>query len=158
MTFREALAVGEELLKKDGIHLARRLSGGGASNMGYALHVPKGESEDLTITSGTQGLSRHDLVVAEFKRGSSTTADKLDFKVVTGTASAAPADPALVTGDLISSGSVNQVPLFRVIISGTTLSSIEQVAPTLGGAQRNLFVCADEPAVAYEGDIWFVTG
>lgn len=134
-----------------------RLSGGGASNMGYALHVPKGESEDLTVTSGTQGLSRHDLVVAEFKRGSSTTADQLVFKVVTGTAAATPADPALTESDLLSAGSVNQVALFRIVISGTTLSSIEQVAPTLSGAQRNLFVGINEPAAAYEGDIWFVT-
>ncbi len=134
-----------------------RLSGGGASNMGHVLYVPKGESEDLTVASGTQGLKRHDLVVAQFTRGSSTVADKLVFTLVSGTAAASPADPAITKSDLISAGSVNQVALFRIVINGTTLSSIEQIAPTLSGAQRRFYVGASEPASAFEGDIWFVT-
>ncbi len=136
---------------------AVRLSGGGASNMGYVLYVPKGESETLTVKSGTQGVSRHDLVVAQFTRGSSTAADKLIFTVVSGTSSASPADPSLRKSDLLSAGDVNQTALFRIRINGTTLSSIEQVAPTLPGAGgRMLYVGSSRPASASEGDIWFV--
>ncbi len=137
---------------------AVRLSGGGASNRGYVLYIPNGESEDLTVVSGTQGLSRHDLVVAQFTRGSSDVADELIFTVVTGSASSEPSDPTLVTSDLLSAGDINQVALFRIIINGTTLTSIEQVSSSSSSeAGRTLYVGADTPSSAVEGDLWFVT-
>ncbi len=135
-----------------------RLAGGGASNRGYVLYVPNGESEELAIVSGTQGLSRHDIVAAQFTRGSAEVADELVFTVITGDAGTSPADPALVTGDLLTAGDVNQVALFRIVIKGTTLTSVEQIAETLGGGTgRKLFVGSEEPANAAEGDLWFVT-
>ncbi len=137
---------------------AVRLSGGGASNKGYILHIPKGESENLTVISGTQGLSRHDIVAAQFTRGSSSTADKLIFTVVTGSASTAPTDPQMTESDLLSAGDVNQVALFRLIINGTTLTSVEQIAPSLPSSSgRTLYVGTEEPQEANEGDLWFVT-
>lgn len=137
---------------------AVRLSGGGASNKGYILYVPNGESEDLTVTSGAQGLMRHDLVAAQFTRGSASAADELVFTVITGSASTSPADPALITSDLLSSGDVNQVALFRLIINGTSLTGIERVAASLPSALgRTLYVGSEEPTNAVEGDLWFVT-
>lgn len=137
---------------------AVRLKGGGASNKGYVLYVPNGESEDLTVMSGTQGLSRHDLVVAQFKRGSSDIADELIFTVVTGTAGSVPVDPALRSGDLLSSGDVNQVALFRIVINGTAITAIEKIAPSPCSENgRNIYVGTEEPAEASEGDLWFVT-
>ncbi len=135
-----------------------RLSGGGASNMGYVLYVPKGESEDLTVNSGAQGVKRYDLVAAQFTRGSATAADKLVFTVITGTAGTSPSDPALVTSDLLSAGDINQVPLFRITINGTTLTAIDQIADSLPSTVgRMLYVGSSEPETASEGDIWFVT-
>lgn len=137
---------------------AVRLSGRGASNRGYVLYVPNGESEDLTVVSGTQGVSRHDLVVAQFTRGTSEVADSLVFTVVTGTAGSNPTDPELVTSDLLSAGDVNQVALFRVIVNGTALTGVEQVGASLcTDTGRALYVGATEPQSAAEGDLWFVT-
>lgn len=135
-----------------------RLSGGGASNKGYILYVPAGETEDLTVTGGSQGVSRHDIVVSQFTRGSASAADELIFTVVAGTAGASPADPVLTESDLLSAGDVNQTALFRLVINGTTLERIEQIAPSLPAAMgRTLYVGADEPASPAEGDLWFVT-
>lgn len=135
-----------------------RLAGGGASNKGYVLYVPAGESEDLTVVSGTQGLSRHDLVVAQFTRGSASAADELIFTVITGTAAAVPEDPALIESELLSAGDVNQIPLFRIVINGTSLASVERISEPMGiGRERALYVGASEPQGAVEGDLWFVT-
>lgn len=137
---------------------AVRLTGGGASNRGYVLYIPNGESEDLTVVSGTQGLSRHDLVVAQFTRGTSDTADELIFTIVTGSASSEPADPTLVTSDLLSAGDINQVALFRIIINGTALTSVETVGSALcSDTGRTLYVGTEAPTTAAEGDLWFVT-
>jgi len=117
-----------------------------------------GETEDLTVVSGTQGVSRHDILAAQFTRGSSSVSDELMFTIVTGTANTTPADPALSESDLLSAGDVNQVALFRLVINGTTLERVEQVAPSLPSALgRTLYVGSDEPVSPAEGDLWFVT-
>ena len=106
-----------------------RLSGGGgAINKGYVLYVPNGSSHSLTVSTGTQSLKRHDLVVAEFIRGGGSTADIHRFRIITGTASSNPTDPALTTSNLLSTGSTNQIALFRLKLNGLTLESAEPVA------------------------------
>lgn len=135
-----------------------RLSGGGASNQGYIIRIPVGESEDLTITSGGAGTKRYDLIVAEFIKGGGDVADTHLFKVVTGTASTSPSDPALITSAINNTGDINQVALFRVVLDGTTISTIEQLAVNASQKQgRTITTGATEPTNPSKGDIWFVT-
>ena len=107
-----------------------RLAGGGVSNGGYILYIPKNESHELAVAAGTQSLRRHDLVVAEFRKGGGAEADSHVFKVIKGTASADPSDPALTQSDLLTAGSVRQLALFRLVIDGVSLSAVERVAPS----------------------------
>lgn len=108
---------------------AVRLAGGGVSNGGYILYIPKNESHDLLVASGTQSLRRHDLVVAEFRKGGGAEADSHVFKIIKGTASANPSDPTLTVSDLLTAGNIRQIALFRIIVDGTAISTIERVAP-----------------------------
>lgn len=112
-----------------------RLSGGGVSNRGYVMYIPSGTSHDLTVEAGTQSLRRHDLVVAQFTKGGGDTADAHIFRIVKGTASVAPSDPSLLTSYLIESGNVNQIALFRIIINGLAIESVELVAPSLAAGE-----------------------
>jgi len=109
-----------------------RLSGGGAANHGYILRVAAGNTHDLTISSGAQGVSRHDLVVARFTRGGSSMADIHEFAVVEGAAAVNPVDPELTESDLLVYGDVNEVALFRVVISELVIASVEPLGRDLG--------------------------
>ena len=133
------------------------LSGGGVSNQGYVLRIPGGETHDLTILSGSAGVQRHDLVVAEFTKGGGDTADTHTFKVITGTASTTPSDPDITTASILNTGDVNQLALFRVILDGIEISAIEQVAPNTAGGGRTITTGSTEPTNPSAGDIWFVT-
>lgn len=138
-----------------------RLSGGGASNRGYVLWIPDGDTLDLTITTGTQSLDRYDLVVAEFKKGGGDMPDELSFKVVVGTASVTPSDPQLVTSSMLQTGDVNQIAIFRIKLDGINIESIERVAPYASGSasfgnitssgtlgdQADMVVCTKENGV-----------
>lgn len=115
-----------------------RLSGGGAANRGYILRVPAGNSHDLTISSGAQGLSRHDIVVARFTRGGSDTADVHEFAVVEGAAAVSPVDPQLSESDLMVYGDVNEVALFRVVVSELVIASVEPLGRNLGNSGLSL--------------------
>lgn len=140
-----------------------RLSGGGASNKGYILRVPEGEHADLTVTGGSQGLCRHDIVAARFTRGTALTADTHEFVVIKGTAAVSPTDPETTASDLTAAGDVLELPLFRVKLNGTALEEIETVAPVLPSfasasqQERRFFTGAVSPEDAADGDVWFVT-
>lgn len=132
-----------------------RLSGGGAANRGYILRISPGSTHDLTIASGAQGVSRHDIVVARFTRGGGEVADTHEFAVVTGTPSLSPADPELTTGDLLVYGDVNEVPLFRVSVSELVITSVEPLGRDLGNS--GLALAAEQLSsartIALTGDV-----
>ncbi len=115
-----------------------RLSGGGAANHGYILRIPAGCTHDLTISSGAPGVSRHDLVVARFTRGGGETADLHEFAVVEGAPAVDPADPELTASELLVYGDVNEVALFRVVISELVIASVEPIGRDLGNSGLSL--------------------
>lgn len=130
-----------------------RLSGGGVSNRGYILYVPAGDTCDLTIATGTQGMSRHDIIASRFVRGGGTVADTHEFVAVQGEASSAPSDPTLTHSTLVSSGDVNEVALFRVIITGTAITAIERLE--VAKSEPRITVSETAPESPREGDLWF---
>lgn len=109
-----------------------RLSGGGVVNKGYVMYVPAGCTHELSISNGSQGESRHDLIVSRFTRGGGNAADSNVFAVVSGTPASLPSDPSLTTSGLAAAGDVNETALFRVVIDGLSITSVEQVAQDVG--------------------------
>ena len=132
-----------------------RLSGGGAANRGYILRVSAGNSHDLTISSGTQKYTRHDLVVARFTRGGSDTADVHEFAVVEGVASDSPVDPPLTTSELMMYGDVNEVALFRVVVRELEIVSVEPLGRDLGNSGLSLAAekLSTPRTIALSGDV-----
>jgi hypothetical protein len=107
-----------------------RIGPGVFSNQGYMVRIATGDYKDLTIDSGTAGMNRYDLIVAEFTRVGAV--DSHVLKVVKGTAtSGTPDDPTLTQQNLDQSGTVRQEPLYRVRLSGTTLTQIDLLATQL---------------------------
>lgn len=116
-----------------------RLASGMYSIQGYLIAVQGGTTADLTVDSGSAGAYRHDLLVADFTRGGGDTADTLVFRIVKGTnatSAGAAADPTLTQNDLTSGGSRRQEALYRLIINGTTLVTIERVANYIGNVYQ----------------------
>lgn len=116
-----------------------RLASGVYCMQGYMIVVQGGTNADLTIDSGSAGAYRHDLIVADFQRGGGDTADTFVFKTVKGTnatSASAATDPAITQDNLITGGSHRQETLYRVVISGTTISAVERVAPYIGNVYQ----------------------
>lgn len=116
-----------------------RLQSGLYSMQGYMLAVQSGTTQDFTIDSGSAGAYRHDLLVADFVRGGGNVADAFEFKIVKGTnatSAGAAVDPAITQDNLTTGGSHRQEILYRIIISGTEISSIARVAPYIGNVYQ----------------------
>ena len=101
------------------------------SNQGFLLRVDA--PINLSVEVGQAGFNRNDLVVAEYVIGGGDTSDT---QVIKGEQTAgAASDPALEQDSLITgtSGHKRQEPLYRLTLSGTTLSgTITRIADFVG--------------------------
>lgn len=80
---------------------------------------------DLTITSGTQGRKRHDLIVARYTKNSTTGVEECNLVVIKGTVSTSPSDPAYTEGDILDGTAIQtNFPLYRVVLNGVNLESV----------------------------------
>ena len=106
------------------------------SNQGFLLRVDAPIT--LAVDVGQSGFYRRDLVVAEYVVGGGATSDTHVLKIIKGTQAASEAaavDPTLEQDDLTSAtaGDRRQEPLFRLKLSGTSLSgTIERITNYVG--------------------------
>lgn len=96
---------------------------------GAAAGIPAGEYVDLLISNAGQNAKRNDLIVFEYKKDASTMIETGAFVVVQGTeTNGTPSDPTLVQADLLSgSAAHDQMPMWRVVVNGSTISNPVQV-------------------------------
>ena len=96
---------------------------------GCTASIEHGMTESLTIANGSQGMQRKDLIVARYSKVASTGVESMTLAVITGTpASSSPADPAYNSGDIADGDSPVDFPLYRVNLSGISITSVERLA------------------------------
>ena len=120
-----------------------RLYDGKLMNNGAAAGIPAGKYIDLLIPEAGQGMKRNDLIVFQYSQDSSTLIESGDFLVVQGTeSSGTAADPKLTQEDLLTDeASFDQMPLWRVPVSGATISApvrMFTMTPCLGNVNEVL--------------------
>lgn len=132
-----------------------RLSAGDVLVQGHQLRVPGGSTHELAVESGTLGMNRNDLVVAQYvRRESEEGSDTLEFAVVKGTPTAGEAsDPELVQENIDNPAyTTRQIALFRLPIVETTLGTPVKLVNLVDNLAR---------LAAVEGDIktgWIPAG
>ena len=93
--------------------------------------------EQVTITSGTQGQRRNDLICLHYMRRASGSdyIDSAELAVLRGTpTTGTPADPTVPVGNVLDGASDDWLPLYRVSLDGVTAAKPVQVfdlLPTL---------------------------
>ena len=89
----------------------------------------------LKIQSCTQGMRRHDLIVVRYTKDSATEIEEADFRVIMGTPSATEAiDPEYTVGDItLGQATENEMPLYRVVIEGASISKLEPLFEVVYG-------------------------
>lgn len=96
---------------------------------GCTASIEHGMTESLTIANGSQGMQRKDLIVARYSKVASTGVESMTLAVITGTpASSSPADPSYNSGDIADGDSPVDFPLYRVNLSGISITSVERLA------------------------------
>lgn len=99
---------------------------------GRHVRIEPNTYEDLTVTTGTAGKNRIDLVCMTYEKNTSDGTEKAYLQVVKGTETeGTEAEPAYVDGNILNGATKNQMPLYKLQIQGVVLKSITQVFKTI---------------------------
>ena len=85
--------------------------------------IQKGTYDTISIDNGTQGLKRNDLICAQYTK--SAGVESMSLVVIKGTAASTPSDPSYTSGDIQNGDTPVQVPVYRVVLDGLTLTSVD---------------------------------
>lgn len=103
-----------------------RILDGDLLMQGRHIRIEPETYEDITITTGTAGVNRIDLIVMQYSKDTSTDIESAGLVVIKGTETEGTAtEPAYTSGDILSGATLNQMPLYRVKVEGVVLTEIE---------------------------------
>lgn len=101
-----------------------KLADGEGVLQGVRFRIPYGSTVALTITAGTAGYKRIDLVVARYTKSTGA----INFVVMKGTnATSSPATPAYNTGSVLGGAATVDFPLYKITLDGTAVSSVDKL-------------------------------
>lgn len=109
-----------------------RIADGAVVMQGCLGVIQKGTYDTIAIDNGSQGLARHDLICAQYSKNGSTGVESMSLVVIKGTAAATATDPAYTSGDIQNGDTLAQVPLYRVVLSGLTVTGVERLVDEAG--------------------------
>ena len=95
---------------------------GCASIQGLDWHITSAES--VTISNGSQGMKRNDIICAHYHRDSKTGNENVKLTVLKGSPNAtAAADPTIPSGKILSGAVDAYMPLWRIPLDGITVGT-----------------------------------
>lgn len=92
---------------------------------GCAASIDYGAYDSLTISNGSQGTLRTDIIAAQYEKDSDTNVESLTLVVIEGTPAATdPQAPTLQGGDIQGGDTLVQIPLYYVNLDGVAIDSV----------------------------------
>lgn len=102
-------------------------------HQGCTASIKKNTYDSLTITNGSQGMKRIDLIVARYEKNQDNGIESLDLKVIQGTpAESNPAAPQYTEGDIQAGDYVADMPMYQVIIEGLNITEVKKMFKVIG--------------------------
>ena len=133
---------GENLKPELSSNNLMKIRSGMMAHHGCISCVDIGTYDEVTLTNGSQGMKRIDLIVNRYTRNAETEVDNCSWKVIQGTPVASnPAVPAYTSGNLQNGDLVDDCPAFEVHYDGinvTEVKSLLSVADGLSELSSNL--------------------
>lgn len=100
-------------------------------HQGCAGSIKKNTYDSVTITNGSQGMKRVDLIVVRYEKNEDTETEELKWVVLQGIPSEdAPETPEYTQGDIQAGDYVADMPMYEVTIDGLNITQIKKVFET----------------------------
>lgn len=148
------LTSGEKLKPELSSNNLLKIRSGMMCHHGCISCVEIGTYDEVTLTNGSHGMQRIDLVVNRYTRNTETEVEKCEWKVITGTAKASsPAVPTYTKGNLQEGDLVDECPVFEIHYNGinvTEVKSLLSVAGSLAELNGKLEKKVDATTLGFE--------
>lgn len=101
-------------------------------DQGRHICTDQNDYTELTIDNGISGNNRKDLIVMRYQKNADTSIESASLVVIKGTSTSGVAsDPDYTEGDILSGDLVDDFPLYRVNLTGLSITSVDQLFETL---------------------------
>lgn len=109
-----------------------KIHDGSGMMQGRHVFIPVGQSDELTIENGNQGMKRIDLVVARYTKDENTKIENTETIIIKGTPSESnPVAPAHIEGDIRAGDMKADWPLYEVELDGITVKEVRPLFKVL---------------------------
>lgn len=109
-----------------------KIHDGSGMMQGRHVFIPVGQSDELTIENGNQGMKRIDLVVARYTKDENTKIENTETNIIKGTPSESnPVAPAHIEGDIRAGDMKADWPLYEVELDGISVVEVRPLFKAL---------------------------
>ena len=125
---------GENLKPELSSNNLMKIRSGMMAHHGCISCVDIGTYDEVTLTNGSQGMKRIDLIVNRYTRNAETEVENCSWKVIQGTPVASnPAVPAYTSGNLQDGDLVDDCPAFEVHYDGINVTEVKSLLSATDG-------------------------
>lgn len=126
------LTSGENLEPELASNNMLKIRGGMMSHHGNVSCVELNTYDEVTLTNGSQGVKRIDLVVNRYTRNDETGLEKNEWVVIIGTPDATnPKVPEYIAGNLQNGDLTDDCPVFEVHYDGINVTEVKKLLPVM---------------------------
>lgn len=122
---------------------------------GNVSYVDSKSGDEVTLTNGTQGMKRIDLIVNRYSMDESTGIESNEWVHIPGTAvSSNPVAPSYTKGNIMDGDLVDDCPVFQIELDGLNITKITKLVQEHPGLQRQITCGPAEPSGGEDGDVY----
>lgn len=94
--------------------------------------IAANDYSDVTISNGTQGVNRNDIIVRRYQKDESSEEESMEYAVIKGVPTSGDAvDPEVTVGDMRNGATLHEMKLYRVKIQGLNIVALEPLFKVL---------------------------
>lgn len=138
---------GESLKPELAANNLLKIRSGMMSHHGNISSVKLGTYDEVSLTNGSQGMKRIDLVVNRYTKSAETNIESNEWVVIQGTPAVSnPEVPAYTIGNLQNGDLVDDCPVFEVHFDGINVTEVKKllsVAPNINEVHSKLSAALD---------------
>lgn len=130
------LTSGENLEPELASNNMLKIRGGMMSHHGSISCVDLNTYDEVTLTNGSQGVKRIDLIVNRYTRNDETGLEKNEWVVIIGTPDASnPKVPQHTIGNLQNGDLIDDCPVFEVHYDGINVTEVKKLLPVMSNLE-----------------------
>ena len=130
------LTSGENLEPELASNNMLKIRGGMMSHHGNISCVDLNTYDEVTLTNGSQGVKRIDLIVNRYTRNDETGLEKNEWVVIIGTPDASnPKVPQHTIGNLRNGDLIDDCPVFEVHYDGINVTDVKKLLPVMSNLE-----------------------